>query len=173
MHELRDRQSGEHGQRRARTDAVDLEQLTESFALAVGAEAVQQMRILAHDQMREKHHALAKTRKVVERAHRHVYFIRHALHIEEDLRWILFDQRARESADHGALSALAGQASNQGGQTGNANDRFCTIAIIARVMARDARPMLAQNARRRRARNPTPAFLARAAPRSADAGPAP
>ena len=101
LRELAHRESRQHRERDLRADAVHLEKLAERAALTLGAEAEQQMRVLAHDEMREQRHALAVLRKVVERAHRHVHFIRDALHVEQELRGILFEQRAREAANHG------------------------------------------------------------------------
>ena len=53
LRKLRDRQAGEHGERGARTDAADLDELAEGTTLGFGAEAEQEMRVLAHDQVRE------------------------------------------------------------------------------------------------------------------------
>src|SRR6185503_5298002 len=102
LRELGDRQPRQQRQRDLRPDAVDLQQLAECAPLAVAAESVEQVRVLAHDEMREQRHALAVLREVVERAHRHVHLVGHPLHVEQQLRWILFEQRARETADHGA-----------------------------------------------------------------------
>ena len=59
LRELGHRQPGEHRQRGARADAGDLQQLAEGAALGLAAEAVEQVRVLADDEVREQHHALA------------------------------------------------------------------------------------------------------------------
>jgi hypothetical protein len=50
--------------------------------------------------MREQRNLLAEDREVVEGAHRHVDFVRDALHIEQDLRRILLDERTGKAAYH-------------------------------------------------------------------------
>ena len=101
LRELGDRQAREHRERGARADAGDLQQLPERAPLVVGAEAEEQVRVLAHDEVREQRHALAGRRQVVERAHRHVDLVGDALHVEQELRRILLEQGAGEAADHG------------------------------------------------------------------------
>ena len=64
------------------------------------AEAEEEMRVLAHDEMSEEHDALARGGQVVERAHRHVDFVGDALHVEQDLRRVLLDEDSGEAADH-------------------------------------------------------------------------
>ena len=63
-------------------------------------ETKQQMRILAHDEMRVQHHFFMQRGQVVERAHRHIHFVAHALHVQHNLRRILFQQDAAQSSDH-------------------------------------------------------------------------
>jgi hypothetical protein len=60
------------------------------------------VRVLAHDEMREQRDAFAVLRQVVEGAHRDVDFVRDALHVEQQLRRILFEQDAGEASDHDA-----------------------------------------------------------------------
>src|SRR6185503_8623677 len=79
----------------------DLQQLTKRTPLVLRSETVQQVRVLAYDEVREERDALAALRQVVERAHRHIHLVRDALHIEQQLRRILFEQGAGEASDHG------------------------------------------------------------------------
>ena len=76
-------------------------ELAERAALVVAAEAEQQVRVLADDEVREQHDALAGGGQVVERAHRHVHFVRDALDVEQELRRVFLEQDARQAADHG------------------------------------------------------------------------
>ena len=51
LRKLGDGEAGQHRQRGPRTDAADLHELPERAPLVLGAEAEEQMRILAHDEM--------------------------------------------------------------------------------------------------------------------------
>src|ERR1022692_1034146 len=84
----------------ARADAADLDQLSERATLVFRSETEEQVRVLAHDQMREQGDAVAHVGQVVERAHRHVDFVRDTLHIEQNLRRVLLDQRTGKTSDH-------------------------------------------------------------------------
>jgi hypothetical protein len=94
----------QHRQRGARADAGDPDQLAERAALGLGEEAVEQLRVLAHHQVREQRDPLAERRQVVERAHRDVDLVAHALHVEQHLRRRLREQHARQSTDHEVTS---------------------------------------------------------------------
>ena len=72
-------------------------------ALAFGEEAVELVRVLAHDEMREQRHVRPGRRQLVERAHRHVELVAHAMHVDHDLRRLLRDELAGEPPDHTSL----------------------------------------------------------------------
>ncbi len=72
----------------------------ERATLALAAEAEQQVRVLADDEMSEQHDARAGQRQVVEGAHRHVDLVADALHVEQDLRRVFLDEDSGEAADH-------------------------------------------------------------------------
>ena len=76
------------------------------------AEAEEKMRILAHDEMREQRDLVAHIGQVVERAHRHVDLVGDALDVEQNLRRILFDERAGEASYHGRGSMRTGALSH-------------------------------------------------------------
>src|SRR5437899_4921047 len=104
LRKLGNRQPGQHGERGPRADAVDFDELAKRTALVLAAEAIEQMRILAHDEMREQRDALAGRGQVVERSHRHVDLVRDALHVEQKLRRILLEKYSGQAADHGTGS---------------------------------------------------------------------
>src|SRR5204863_6867711 len=77
-------------------------------ALVVGEEAVQDLRVLAHDEVREQRDTLADGGQVVEAAHRYVDFVADTVDVDEQLGRGFFGEGAGEASDHGAgLSAAA------------------------------------------------------------------
>ena len=64
-------------------------------ALRLGGEAVQQMRILAHQQMGVQRDLRAGRGQLVEGAHRHVDLVADALHVDQHLRRMLLENGAR------------------------------------------------------------------------------
>jgi hypothetical protein len=84
--------AAEDGQRRARPHAGYLDEFTKRRALARRGKAIQQLRILAHDELREQAHRLAHRRQVVERAHGHLHLVAHAVAVHQHLGRVLFQQ---------------------------------------------------------------------------------
>src|SRR5438270_5468551 len=103
LRELGDRQAGQHRERDARADAADLDQLPECAPLVFRSESEEKVRVLAHHKVREQDDVIADIRQVVERAHRHVDFVRNAFDVEQNLRRILLDQRPGKPAYHRIL----------------------------------------------------------------------
>src|SRR5258705_2695817 len=101
--ELRHAHSGEYRERDAGPDARDFQQLAERAPLRISAEAIEQMRIFAHDQMREQGHVLPGHGQVVEGAHRHLDFVADSGRLDQDLGRIFFEEHARQPADHTSL----------------------------------------------------------------------
>src|SRR6266542_4545382 len=58
------------------------------------------MRILAHHEVGEQGHALARRGQVVEGAHRHLDLVADAARFHQDLRRVFLQKRSREPADH-------------------------------------------------------------------------
>src|SRR5229473_4468186 len=98
-----DRQPGQYRERGARTDAGDADQLAERRALLERREAVQRVRILAHDEVREQAQRLAGCRQLVERAHRHIELVGDAADIDQHLRRVLRGEPPGEPADQTSL----------------------------------------------------------------------
>ncbi|CAM2144516.1 hypothetical protein PT2222_160069 [Paraburkholderia tropica] len=104
LREVVDAHAREHRERHARADAADLEQFAKRGAFFDRAEAVEQMRVFAHDHLREQHDFFAIAGQVVERAHRHVDFVADAVAVDEQVRRVLFQQYAGNATDHGGFS---------------------------------------------------------------------
>src|SRR5690606_13826974 len=85
---------------------ADPDQQTEQAALGLGAEAEQQLRVLAHHHARKQRHPFAVRRQVVEGAHRHLDLVADALAVDQYLRRILLQQRPVYPSDHGAQAML-------------------------------------------------------------------
>src|SRR2546430_1597139 len=96
-------QARKHRERDARPDAADFQQLPEGAALRLGAEAVEQMRILAHDEVGEQGDALAGCGQVVESAHRHLDLVADSARFHHDLRRVFLEKDAGEPPDHTSL----------------------------------------------------------------------
>src|SRR5689334_6424221 len=103
MRELAHRHAGEHRERGARADTGDADELAEGTALFAGGEAVEVVRVLAHDEMREEAHRLAVGRQRVERAHRYVELVGDAADIDQHLRRMLRREPPGEAADQTSL----------------------------------------------------------------------
>src|SRR5574337_983440 len=95
------RQPGEDGERGARPDAGDPDQLAKRRALVVGREAEQLLRVLAHDEVGQQRDLRAQRRQVVEARHRHVDFVADTADVDEHPRRRLARDGAGEPADHG------------------------------------------------------------------------
>jgi len=78
-------------ERRFSADAIDLKQLPESHALTICAKSIEQMRILAHHQMRQQSHRFAQGWQIIKSTHRHFTFITHAIAINHYRWWCFFD----------------------------------------------------------------------------------
>jgi hypothetical protein len=70
------------------------------LALGRRGKAVQQLRILAHDELREQAHAFAHGGQVVEGAHGHLHLVTHAVAVQQHLGGILLQQGAGQFAYH-------------------------------------------------------------------------
>jgi hypothetical protein len=70
------------------------------LALAFLEEAIEQMGILAHHQMRMQDHRLADCRQTVQGGHRHFQLITEPVHIHNQMRRLLFRQGAAQTSDH-------------------------------------------------------------------------
>ena len=70
--QLARRPAREHGQRHLRPDRLHAEQQQEQVALLLGGEAVEQQRVVAHDQVGGQRRLLAHARDVAQRLRRHV-----------------------------------------------------------------------------------------------------
>ncbi|MNV79827.1 hypothetical protein D3C71_1733960 [compost metagenome] len=95
-----DANAADDGQRRARAHAGDLDQLAEGFTLAGGAKPVQQLRILAHDEMREQGHLRAGHGQVVEGAHGYLHLVAHAMAVHQYGGRVFLQQGAGQFAYH-------------------------------------------------------------------------
>jgi hypothetical protein len=84
----------------ARAHTRDLDQLAEGVAFVMREEAEQQLRVFAHDEVRQQRDPLTERRQVVEARHRHVDLVAHAFDIEKNLRRGFFRQIASEPSDH-------------------------------------------------------------------------
>ncbi len=60
-----------------------------------GAEAVEDLGVFAHHEVRQQRNPLAGMRQVVERAHRHIDLVTDAVAVHHHLRRIAFGQRCR------------------------------------------------------------------------------
>ena len=83
-----------------RSHSRHFEQTAEQAPLAVGAEAEQNVRILAHHQVREQRHGLTGGRQPVECRHRRFQLVADAVDIQHQRRRLLHRQPALEEADH-------------------------------------------------------------------------
>src|SRR5882724_460833 len=64
------------------------------------------MRIFAHNELGVQHHFFMQYRQIVKGAHRHIQFISHTLHVQQNLRRIFFQQNPEQSSDHISLPFL-------------------------------------------------------------------
>ncbi|MCY1364587.1 hypothetical protein D9M69_513970 [compost metagenome] len=96
----------EQAQRGARAHAGDLDELAEGRPLLGGAEAVENLRVFAHDEVREQRHLRADVGQVVERAHRHVDLVADAVAVHHHLRGVALCERAGQFAYHGCPFSL-------------------------------------------------------------------
>src|SRR5882672_1577570 len=103
IRELAHRHAGEHRERGARADAGNADQLPKDAALLSRGEAVEVVRVLTHDEVREEAYRLAIGGQRVERAHRHVELVGFAADIDEHLRRMLRREPPGESADQMSL----------------------------------------------------------------------
>ncbi len=90
----------QNGQRRARPHTGDLDQLPKRLPLRSGGKTIQNLRVLAHHEVRQQRHFFAAGGQVVERAHGHIHLVAHAVAVEQDLRGGFFQQRAGQLAYH-------------------------------------------------------------------------
>ena len=100
-------------ERGARADAGDLQQLAERVALGLGREAVELVRVLAHDEMGVERDLGAGRGQLVERAHRHVDLVADAAARRRRSAADASRRACRDAADHrtepaAALHAVAG-----------------------------------------------------------------
>lgn len=90
----------QQAQRHARTDAADLDQLPKGLTFSGSRKAIQQLRVLADDKMRQQRDFLAQVRQAVEGAHRHIDLVAHATAVDQDLGRGFFQQRSAQFAYH-------------------------------------------------------------------------
>src|SRR4051794_32615491 len=58
------------------------------------------MGIFAHREMRQQRHLFTQPGQIVKSAHRHPYFIPHAVTIDQQLRWIFLKENSGKTAYH-------------------------------------------------------------------------
>src|SRR5690606_3695499 len=145
-----DAHAGEHTERRARADAADLQEAAEELALGLGDEAVQHVRVLAHEQMGDQRQRLADLRKLVEGRHRRVDLVPDASDLDRQRRRSFRDQCPLQETDHRPTAAArlaestrecawqiataSASAASVGGAFGSPSRRatmYCTCAISA------------------------------------------
>src|SRR5690606_25470936 len=100
-----DAHARQQGESELRPDARDLQELSEQPALAITAEAIQHVRVLAHDQVRVQADLAAGRRQGVERRHRRFQLVADAAHVDEELRRLLGAEASAQKADHRAVPA--------------------------------------------------------------------
>src|SRR5262249_37273953 len=88
-----------------RPDTGDLDQAAKQPALLVRAEGVKNVRILAHDQMREQAYLLAHLRQVKKRGHRSFQLISDSSDLHCELRRWLGRKTAAYGSNHRAVSS--------------------------------------------------------------------
>src|SRR5258706_2037935 len=103
LREVADRHAGKHRERSARRDARYTDQLAEHRALFCAREAIKEMRILAHDEVREEGYRCAGGWQRIKGAHRHIELIAHAADLHQDLRRVLGGQLAGQMPDQTSL----------------------------------------------------------------------
>ena len=89
-----DAHARQHAERDARPDVRDLQQAAEQRALGLGEEAEQDVRVLAHDEMRDERQRLARIGQPIERRHRRLELVADAADVERQRRRPLRDQGA-------------------------------------------------------------------------------
>lgn len=81
-------------------DAVDADHRSEDVALTLREEAVEELRVLAHDVVREERHLVPLGREIAEGGHGNVELVADAAGVDDDLRRFLFDEGAADASDH-------------------------------------------------------------------------
>ena len=108
LHQLRERvdaHARQHRQRDLRADAADLLHVAEQPALGQREEAVQRHAVLLLRVVRVQRYLAADVGQVVESAHRRLELVADAVHVDDQPRRLLVDERALESSDHAFIIA--------------------------------------------------------------------
>ena len=101
------RAAGEHRERHLRPDRLHADQQQEEVALLLGGEAVQQHRVVTHDQVRVRRHGLPHARHVAQRLGRHRQPVADAAARDDDVVGAADRDRALEQRDHPTLVSAA------------------------------------------------------------------
>src|SRR5690606_4810075 len=80
--------------------AVEPDQLTEQLTITLVGKGIEQLRILAHNQMGMQGGFFAQRRQPVEGTHRRLHLVTHTTHIQQNLRWLLLQQYACKPTNH-------------------------------------------------------------------------
>ena len=102
--EALDTHAREHAERNLRADTGDLEQVAEQAPLLLGRETVEDMRILAHHQVRDQVHGLAHRGQIQEGGHGCFELIAHTADIQRHRRGRLGRNASVQEADQLATS---------------------------------------------------------------------
>src|SRR5580698_6475511 len=102
-----DARPGQHTQRDLRPHSRNFEQPAEQAPLAVGTEAEQNVRVLAHHQVREQRDRLTGCGKPIKSRHRRFQFIADAVDIQHQCWRLLHRQPALQEADHPLKAACS------------------------------------------------------------------
>ena len=96
---------GEHRQRQLRTDAVDADQALEELMLERGREAEERDLVLAHVRVNAQRDFAAGVAGFVERRHRHLHVVAHAMHVHDEPARVLLDQAAAQLGNHFSVTS--------------------------------------------------------------------
>ena len=90
-----------------RPDAGHAQQVPEQATLVLGGESVQQVRVLAHDEVRRELDLAADLRQPVEGRHGRLELVADAVDVDDERRRRLADQPAAQVTDHRPFPARA------------------------------------------------------------------
>ena len=95
-----DAHAAQNAQRHARANARNFDQLAKRRPLGRAGKAVEQLRILAHDELRQQADTLANGRQVVKSAHWHLHFVADTSAVHQHLGRVLLQQGAGQFTYH-------------------------------------------------------------------------
>src|SRR6218665_2127330 len=98
--QIRHAHAGKYRQRHARPQPRYLDQRAKRLALRRICKAIQQLVVLAHDELREHSDPLAHGGQIIKAAHRHIHLLAHAVAVEQHLGGIFLQQSAGQFAYH-------------------------------------------------------------------------